>query len=147
MDSDLLKIAIPKSERKQPLILVVEDDRDNLLCLAYMLIFFSCTFVAATDVQTALSIVRDYQPDLILLDIILPGVSGLELVRTLKQSTITETIPIVAVTALSRQKDRDRLLADGCDGYLSKPYLIEDLKKILDRFLLDKFVPSLAKAS
>lgn len=144
VNSELLKIAIPKAERKQPLILVVEDDRDNLLCLTYALIFFSCSVIAATDAQTALSIVKDYQPDLILLDIILPGVSGLELVRILKQSNLTKMIPIVAVTALTREKDRDRILTEGCEGYLNKPYLLEELKEILDRFVFNKLSLCLA---
>jgi CheY-like chemotaxis protein len=75
------------------------------------------------------------QPDLILLDIMLPDMDGLEVIRCLKQISRTMTIPIVAVTALARATDREQILLAGCDDYISKPYMLEDLAALVYRYL------------
>ena len=74
--------------------------------------------------------------DLILLDVMLPDLNGNEVVLHLKHNPTTENIPVIAVTALASEEDRDRLLAAGCSGYLSKPYMIEDLEAIVCRALV-----------
>lgn len=139
MQSNLKQNLIKKSIHNTPLILVVEDDEDNLLFISHALIFFQYTFITAKDAQTALSLAKQYQPDLILLDIMLPQVNGLELVHDLRHGKLTQTIPIVAVTALASEEDRDRLLASGCNGYLSKPYLLDDLDSTIRSHLPQRF--------
>ncbi|MBE9169598.1 response regulator [Pleurocapsales cyanobacterium LEGE 06147] len=139
MQSNLKQNLIKKSIHNTPLILVVEDDEDNLLFISHALIFFKYTFLTAKDAQTALSLAKQYQPNLILLDIMLPQVNGLELVHDLRHGKLTQTIPIVAVTALASEEDRDRLLASGCNGYLSKPYLLDDLDSIIRSHLPQRF--------
>ncbi len=121
---------------KQTLILAVDDNEDNLLLMSEVLNVFGYLLFTATSGQAALIIAQAYNPDLILLDIMLPDLNGYEVVRRLKQNPTTENIPIIAVTSLAKKEDRDRLLAAGCSGYLSKPYMIEDLEAIVRRALV-----------
>ena len=120
---------------KHPLILAVDDNEDNLLLLGEVLETMSCSFISATCGQTALLLAQDCQPDLILLDIMLPDFNGEEIVQRLKHNATTQKIPIVAVTALARAEDRERLLLAGCDDYISKPYMLEDLEKLIIHYL------------
>lgn len=120
---------------KQPRILAVDDNEDSLLLLSEVLNVFDCSLLTATSGQAALIIAQAYNPDLILLDIMLPDLNGNEVVLHLKHNPITENIPVIAVTALAREEDRDRLLAAGCSDYISKPYMIEDLEAIVRRAL------------
>ena len=121
---------------KQPRILAVDDNEDNLLLLSEVLNAFDCSLLTATSGQIALTIAQAYNPDLILLDVMLPDLNGIEVVLQLKHNPTTENIPVIAVTALASEEDRDRLLAVGCSGYLSKPYMIEDLEAIVRRALV-----------
>lgn len=121
---------------KQTRILAVDDNEDNLLLLSEVLNVFDCSLLTATSGQVALIIAQAYNPDLILLDVMLPDLNGNEVVLHLKHNPITENIPVIAVTALAREEDRDRLLAAGCSDYLSKPYMIEDLEAIVRRALV-----------
>ena len=121
---------------KQPRILAVDDNEDNLLLLSEVLNVFDCSLLTATSGQAALIIAQAYNPDLILLDIMLPDLNGNEVVLHLKHNPITENIPVIAVTALAREEDRDRLSAAGCSDYISKPYMIEDLEAIVRRALV-----------
>jgi two-component system, cell cycle response regulator DivK len=121
---------------KQTRILAVDDNEDNLLLLSEVLNVFDCSLLTANNGQVALIIAQAYNPDLILLDVMLPDLNGVEVVHHLKQNPTTENIPVIAVTALARKEDRDRLLAAGCSGYLSKPYMIADLEAIVRQALV-----------
>lgn len=118
---------------QKPLVLVVDDDEDNLLLLEYCLELFNCRFVGNSDGNNLVAIAQALQPDLILLDIVLPQQSGIELMYQLRDNSQTRSIPVVAVTALARLEDRLRLLAEGFDDYLSKPFLLDDLQSTVDR--------------
>jgi two-component system, cell cycle response regulator DivK len=113
----------------------VDDNRDNLDLLAQILDLFGCEFVGAVDGITALSAAIDRPPDLIVLDICLPDIDGIELVNRIKQNSKLIHIPIVAVTALAKTEDRDRILNAGCIDYLSKPFNLDDLETIIRRHL------------
>jgi len=121
---------------KQTRILAVDDNEDSLLLLSEVLNVFDCSLLTATSGQVALIIAQAYNPDLILLDVMLPDLNGVEVVLHLKHNPITENIPVIAVTALAREEDRDRLLAAGCSDYISKPYMIEELEAIVRRALV-----------
>ncbi|PSB31224.1 response regulator [Stenomitos frigidus] len=117
-------------------ILVVDDDEDNLLLVNYQLLqLLDCTVISAQDGQTAISLAETYTPDLILLDIMLPAMDGFEVARCLKQNPQTQTIPIIAVTAMARSLDHDLALASGCDDYVCKPYEMETLAAAIGRHL------------
>lgn len=118
-----------------PIILVVEDDKDNLLFLSHALIFLGYSFVTATEGQAAFDLAAKYDIDLALVDLVLSDISGFELVNNLRQNNSTKDMSIIAVSALVREQYRDLALKSGCDDYLNKPYLIDDLKRKIDHFL------------
>ncbi|BAY64558.1 response regulator receiver domain protein [Calothrix brevissima NIES-22] len=133
-----------KSDRKQrkpqqPLILAVEDNDDNLLLMGYALESLGCRFICQSDSINTVVVAKEYQPDLIMLDILLPTINGIEMVRYLKQEPLTRHIPVIAVTALASQEDRARILQAGFDAYLSKPYMIDELEIVIHKLLSTTF--------
>ncbi|MBD2292953.1 response regulator [Anabaena sphaerica FACHB-251] len=130
-----------KQSSQPPLILIVEDHDDSLLLLSYALELLGCRFICQNDSSSTILVAKEYQPDLILLDILLPGMNGLEVVRHLKHESLTCHIPVIAVTALAGREQEERILAAGFDDYLSKPYMLEDLEAIICRLLNEKFEP------
>lgn len=120
---------------QRPLVLAVDDNEDNLGLINFTLDLFGFAFISAEDGQTTLKLARTHQPDLILLDIMLPDLDGIEVVRLLKQEEGTKSIKIIAVTALAREEDRNRILEAGCEDYISKPYMVDDLEALLRRYL------------
>ena len=103
------------------LILIVEDNPTNMELATLLLEKANHTVIKAEDAQAGLDKSRSESPDLILMDIQLPGMSGLEATRILKADPITQSIPIIALTALAMSGDKERCLTAGCDGYISKP--------------------------
>lgn len=77
--------------------------------------------LSATNAESGLMLARDERPNLILMDIQLPGMDGLEAMALLKQDDATRAIPIIALTALAMKGDEERIRAAGCDGYIAKP--------------------------
>jgi two-component system cell cycle response regulator DivK len=120
---------------KAPLILAVDDDEDNLLLLTYTLEPLNCSVITAFDGKSALEAARIQQPDLILLDIMLYPVDGIEIVAQLKRDPRTMNIPVVAVTALAREEDKQRILHAGCNDYISKPYMLDDMEALIRRYV------------
>jgi CheY-like chemotaxis protein len=128
--------------------LVVEDHDDSLLLIGYALESLGCRYICQNDSSTTLLVAKDHQPDLIMLDILLPGLSGTDIVHYLKQEPLTAKIPVIAVTALATREDRERLLSVGFDDYISKPYMIEDLEAIIRSLLRSKLnSPSVLKSA
>ncbi|MBD2298025.1 MULTISPECIES: response regulator [Nostocales] len=126
---------------QQPLILAVEDNDDNLLLISYALESLGCQFICQSDSSSTLLVAKEYQPDLIMLDILLPSFSGIEVVHYLKENPLTHKIPVLAVTALATREDKERILKAGFDDYISKPFLIEDLESVVRRLLKGKLEP------
>lgn len=120
---------------RQFLVLVVDDNEDNLLLLAFVLEQLGCAIVTAANGQTALDLAQRYQPGLILLDMMLPDMDGIEVFSHLKQQPQTTTIPVIAVTALARREDQERILAAGFNEYISKPFVIDELEELLRPYL------------
>ena len=102
-------------------VLLVEDNEDNLTIYTTILRFGGYRVVEARDGRAALEAARTVAPDLILMDVSIPYVDGLEVTRRLKADPATRRIPIIALTAHALPSDRDRALEAGCDGYISKP--------------------------
>ncbi|MEB3181247.1 MAG: response regulator [Nostocaceae cyanobacterium] len=138
----LILKSIQSAEAFTPLILAVDDHEDNLVLLREVLTSFDCKTMTATTGENAIALAAKYIPNLILLDIMLPDCNGVEVVERLRINQETNNIPIVAVTALARAEDRDRLLLAGCDDYICKPYLLEDLEAIIRRYI--PLTPSMA---
>lgn len=104
-----------------PKILVVEDNPANLNLATFLLRSAGHTVLSAMDAESGLTLAREEQPDLILMDIQLPGMDGLEATALLKRDKATQAIPVIALTALAMGGDEERIRAAGCDGYISKP--------------------------
>lgn len=127
--------ANPRSIASKPIILAVDDNEDNLLLLAYALEPLGCALLTASDGLTALRKANAYQPNLILLDILMPYMNGMEVVIQLRKDAKMKTVPVIAVTALARMEDRERLLVAGFNDYLSKPYMIEEIEALVRHYL------------
>jgi two-component system cell cycle response regulator DivK len=102
-------------------VLVVEDNADNLKLATFLLQSAGHTVLSATDAEAGLALARSQHPHLILMDIQLPGMDGLEATGLLKADDSTSRIPVVALTALAMKGDEERIRAAGCDGYIGKP--------------------------
>jgi two-component system cell cycle response regulator DivK len=102
-------------------ILVIEDNAANSRLATFLLESAGHSVLNATDAEAGLALAREQQPDLILLDVQLPGMDGLAATRQLKSQEATCTIPVVALTALAMKGDEERIRASGCDGYIAKP--------------------------
>lgn len=116
-------------------MLLVDDDPDSLMLLSFILESFSCTVVCESSGEAVLERLRHDHFDLVMLDIQLPGLSELEIVRILRANPINAALPVVAVTALARAQDRAEILRAGCDGYISKPYLIQDVEALIANYI------------
>ena len=108
-------------------ILIVEDEASQLAVLEYNLTSAGYEAVKATDGQEALQLIDEQMPDLILLDWMLPGISGIEICRQLKVRKDTQAVPIIMLSARSEEVDKVRGLETGADDYLQKPYGIKEL--------------------
>jgi two-component system cell cycle response regulator DivK len=102
-------------------VLVVEDNPANMTLAVFLLQSVGHSVLSALDAEAGLTLARDEQPDLILMDIQLPGMDGLEATALLKQDDTTRAIPVIALTALAMKGDEERIRAAGCDGYIAKP--------------------------
>jgi two-component system cell cycle response regulator DivK len=107
-------------------ILIVEDNADNMLLTVMLLESAGHTVISATDAEAGLTSARAELPDLILMDIQLPGMDGLQATALLKRDDATRAIPVIALTALAMKGDEERIRAAGCDGYIAKPMGIQD---------------------
>jgi two-component system, cell cycle response regulator DivK len=102
-------------------VLVVEDNAANMKLAKFLLESAGHTVVSAPDAESGLTLARDGQPNLILMDIQLPRMDGLEATALLKSDEATRAIPVIALTALAMKGDEERIRAAGCDGYIAKP--------------------------
>jgi two-component system cell cycle response regulator DivK len=108
-------------------VLVVEDNAANMKLAVFLLQSVGHTVLSATDAEAGLTLARAEQPDLILMDIQLPGMDGLEATTLLKGDEATRAIPVIALTALAMKGDEERIRAAGCDGYIAKPMRYQEL--------------------
>jgi CheY-like chemotaxis protein len=111
-------------------ILVVDDNPTNLKLVSDLLKWSGYQISGAMDAERALEVIRHTKPDLILMDIGLPGMDGLTLTRKLKADDATKHIRIIALTAFAMKGDEQKVLDAGCDGYITKPI---DTRKLPDQ--------------
>ncbi|MBN1811183.1 MAG: response regulator [Anaerolineae bacterium] len=119
----------------QKVVLYIEDNLHNRRLVRRTLERRGYTVIEAEDGISGLKMVQDLKPPLVLLDISLPGIDGLEIVSHMKADSDLCRIPVIAVTASAMHGDRERFLAAGCDDYLSKPLeVVELINKVADHY-------------
>jgi CheY-like chemotaxis protein len=116
-------------------ILMVDDHPGNLKLLSFILQKLGHEVRIATDAEQALSVLKEFRPRLIFMDVQLPGMDGLELTRRLKADPTYRDIAIVAVTASAMKGDEERAKAAGCDGYVTKPIDTRLMPVLVERYL------------
>jgi len=102
-------------------ILIIEDNPANMKLATTVLSKADYQVLPATDAEAGMVLAKSEQPDLILMDVQLPGMDGLTATGLLKQDPATQRIPIIALTAFAMKGDRERMLDGGCDDYITKP--------------------------
>jgi CheY-like chemotaxis protein len=117
------------------LILVVEDNEKNLKLVRDILQYEGFDVMEARSAEDGVALATERLPDLVLMDIQLPGMDGVEALRRLRRSSATASMPVVAVTAMAMKDDRTRLLEAGFDGYLEKPISARALGDQVREFL------------
>jgi CheY-like chemotaxis protein len=122
-------------------ILVVDDNPMNLKLMRVLLAGEGYDLQTATDAETALAALKTFHPRLILMDLQLPKMSGLELTNLLKADPKTKDIVIVAITAYAMKGDDQKAFAAGCDGYIAKPIDTRQLPGILRQYLAKRDAP------
>jgi two-component system, cell cycle response regulator DivK len=116
-------------------ILVVEDNEKNLKLVRDVLQFEGYDVIEARSAEEGVTLATERPPDLVLMDVQLPGMDGVEALRQLRRSSATASIPVVAVTAFAMKDDRARLLDAGFNGYLEKPISARALGDQVREFL------------
>ncbi len=116
-------------------ILIVEDNPRNMRLIEMTLRAKNYTLLKATDGEEALDMAMRERPDLIIMDIRLPKMNGLEVTRKLRGTPSFSLTPIIGVTAYAMKGDREKVIEAGCDAYLSKPINTRELPEMIDEFL------------
>ena len=116
-------------------ILIVEDNENNLTLLRDILTFHGYDVAVSSDGREGVALARELMPDLILMDIQMPGMDGMTAGGILKEDPATSGLKIVAITSFAMRGDQEKILAAGFDGYLSKPISTRELPGLVKRWL------------
>jgi two-component system cell cycle response regulator DivK len=118
-----------------PRILIIEDNPANMKLACLLMDNVGYAVVCAVDAETGLTLARAEQPDLILMDIQLPGMDGLAATQLLKRDPVTAGIPVLALTAMAMKEDREKTRLAGCDAYIAKPLRYLELYEKINTLL------------
>jgi two-component system cell cycle response regulator DivK len=119
-------------------VLIVEDNELNMKLFNDLLESKGCRIVQTRNGVEAVELARRHRPDLILMDIQLPEISGLQVTQWLKDDEELRSIPVIAVTAFAMKGDEEKIRQGGCEAYLSKPISVVKFFETIDHFLKDK---------
>ncbi len=125
----------PGPEPRRQKVLIVEDNELNMKLFNDLLTAHGYDTLQTKDGNQALELARRHRPDLILMDIQLPQISGLEVTRLLKKDKDLQLIPVIAITAFAMKGDRERIRGGGCEDYIAKPISIAGFLQTVQRFL------------
>ena len=116
-------------------VMVVEDNEKNRKLMRVVLKAKGYNVIEATTGEEALNILKNQKPNIILMDIQLPGIDGLTLIKQIKADSVTKEIPIIAVTAYAMKGDEQKILDTGCNAYVSKPINTQELPLIIEKYI------------
>lgn len=128
-------------------ILIIEDNAANMKLAVLLLANSGHTVLCAVDAETGLTLARASRPELILMDIQLPGMDGLAATVLLKQDPATAGIPVIALTAMAMKEDREKTRLAGCDAYIAKPLRYLELYEKISALLLQGKAQAAGEAS
>jgi two-component system cell cycle response regulator DivK len=129
------------SDSKRKTVLIVEDNDLNMKLFRDLLEAHGYATLHTRDGMQVLDIARQNRPDLILMDIQLPEISGIEITKWLKNDSQLKSIPVIAITAFAMKGDEEKIRAGGCDDYLSKPIAVQSFIATIKRHLNDQKEP------
>ena len=124
-----------KETGAQKTVLIVEDNELNMKLFHDLLEAHGYNILQTKDGMEALRLAREHRPDLILMDIQLPEVSGLEVTKWIKEDDNLKSIPVVAVTAFAMKGDEEKIREGGCEAYIAKPISVTNFLETVERFL------------
>jgi len=116
-------------------ILIVDDNENNRLLMSDILQYRGYEILQAEDGEKGMSMVRELKPDLILLDIQMPGIDGFAMAKILKSDPLTKDIKMVVVTSFAMKGDREKILALGVDDYIAKPIDTRQLPVLVEKYI------------
>jgi two-component system cell cycle response regulator DivK len=125
----------PTLARARKCVLIVEDNLLNMKLFSAMIESQGYDVLQAGDGRAALDMARRRHPDLIIMDLQLPDMSGLDVTRSLKADSHTSDIAIIATTAYALRGDEEKIQASGCDGYMAKPIAVSDLLDLIESLI------------
>ena len=120
---------------KENTIFIIEDDETNMSLIRSVLALGKCRILEAENAEKGIQLAREHHPNLVLMDIRLPGMSGLEATRLLRDDHDLKDIPVVALTGYSDEKDEDEAIKAGCVAFLAKPIDIRNFRKTIAMIL------------
>ena len=116
-------------------ILIVEDNQTNAQLLKDVLVIKGYEVFIVTNGDDALASMEASKPDLVLMDVQLPGMDGYEVTRKMRDNPETKELPVIAVTAYALKGDKEKAMDAGCDGYMSKPINTRELPKMVENLI------------
>jgi CheY-like chemotaxis protein len=116
-------------------VLIIEDNELNMKLVRSMLKLSHYQVLEAKDAENGILLAREHSPDLILMDIQLPGIDGLDATKIIKKDPILKHIPVVALTSYAMQGDEEKTISAGCTGYIAKPIDTRNFLDILSGYL------------
>lgn len=126
---------IKKSEGKQSLVMLIDDDEANRQILERLLIKESVVPLMAADGKSGLEMAREHLPDLVLLDVFMPGEDGFSVLEQFQKDPLLKKIPVIIFTLLEREESRKKALEMGAKDYITKPFDMRDVLKRIINFL------------
>jgi CheY-like chemotaxis protein len=126
---------LPESSITIPSVLAADDNHDNLFLISYLIEALNCKCYGVIDSTKILDLAVAKIPDLILLDIVMPDMSGFEVISQLKTNLLTQNIPVIAVTALSGLYYQEKISSAGFNDYICKPFTIDEFECKLSKYL------------
>ena len=118
-------------------ILVIEDNKLNMKLVNGLIKIGKYRMIEAVDAESGIQLIREQRPDLVLMDIQLPGMDGLSATKVIKEDPDLKDIPIVALTSFAMQGDEEKALAAGCTGYITKPIDTRKFLETVSQYLKD----------
>ncbi|MGD0784786.1 MAG: response regulator [Sedimentisphaerales bacterium] len=119
-------------------ILVVEDNEKNMYLMVFLLSKAGYQVIQAKTGEEGVRLAQKEKPDIIIMDVMLPDIDGLEVTRKIRESKENDKVPIVAVTSFAMAGDKEKVLAAGCTGYIEKPINVETLLGEIEKYLKAK---------